>query len=57
MDRGARGTIWNGLVPIEIPSLAIREAELRRIVDEYTNDAIAALGAHAVSFIVEIATG
>ena len=36
--------------PIEVPSLSMRAQDLPRIIDEYAQDAIAALGAPATSF-------
>ena len=44
-DSQTRGRVLNGPLPIEVPSLAIREAELPRIIDEFADDAVAALHA------------
>jgi hypothetical protein len=50
MRSHARGGLLAGSMPIEVPPLGVREAELPRIVQAYADDAIAALHAPASCF-------
>jgi hypothetical protein len=49
-DRHARDALLRGLMPIEVPPIRAREAELPRIVHAYAEEAIAALHAPDSSF-------
>jgi hypothetical protein len=53
VGRRARSSVLTDPMPIEVPSLALREAELPRIVDEYASEALAALGAPSACFTEE----
>jgi hypothetical protein len=50
-DRHPRDVLLRGFMPIGVPSIRTREAELPRIVHAYAEDAIAALNAPASSFL------
>jgi hypothetical protein len=53
LERDSRDALLTGPMPIELPPLRFRAAELPRIVDEYAKDAIAALDAAKACFTEE----